>query len=277
MVTVMDREYLVIGRELAAVSRYYRLLQEWGEERVGFLCPGPIDREELRPYGFQSFSGRSLIYKDMAFHSIDERAIKSPWERHFFLKSDGEEGYPCLDDEHFMKELPRKQMEGVPLKIERVPSGGYRIGCHNGLELTCRHLYWMEAPKEFSQCYSEEMVTPSVPGSLHVRHCFESVVTEMTETLFFSLSYTHAQGHFFGVFQTPEDGRQETEFVTFLDMEETQEEDISKKIRILDRRLSKAFPNFKKIPHRKSIRVSSHAFLPGLATPESVPDGVHFP
>ena len=277
MILSETMEHLVVGGNFSAFSRYHRLFARDGGGEIGLLVPCLLERNEFQPCRIKGET--ALVYRDMAFHTLSESMIKSPWERYFLAPAkDGERERSCFwEDELFMEELCHGQMEGRPSKIVGEPSSGYVVNCDNGLSVTCRHIHWMADPREFARCYSGEVsLQPmdDVPGSLYVHYCFEGGLTDMTETLFFPLSYTHAQGHFIGKFQILEKGHQEVEFVTFLDMDETPEEEISKKIRILDRRLAKAFVNFKKIPHKKSIRVSSYLPLLGGDVPSL--EGIHF-
>lgn len=266
------REHLVVGEGFAALSLYCQLGERWGAEHVGMLTPRPPEREDLCPYGIGG--GEALVYRDAAFHPVRERMIRSPWER-YFLEASEVPPPVCLQegrDPH--------QIVGTPHKIEGNPSGGYVVHSGNGVRVACRHIHWMGAPRAFARCYGGELSSQFAqesPGPLYVRYCFEGQVTDRVATFFFPLSYAHDQGHFIGAFQAVgKDGRQGGEFVTFLDMDDTPEEEISKKIRTLDRRLAKAFPPFKRTPHKKSIRISSYLPLPGVGGPFSAPEGVSF-
>ena len=94
------------------------------------------------------------------------------------------------------------------------------------------------------------------PTSLYIRYLFEQPITDQKKTLFFPLSYTQAQGHFIGEFK-----ENEVEFITFINTEEIHKEDIAGKIRVLDRQLRKAFPDFKTTPHRKNIYLTEYSPL----------------
>ena len=272
-------EHLVVGGGWAALTHYRRLALQDGVGGLGLLVPRLLEKHDLRvcrPGG-----EAALVYREAAFHPLAEDRVESPWERYFFASpgaaDDGEAG--LREGTSFVEQLLGNQMEGTPVQIGGRPSGGYEVVCRNGLVLNCRHLHWMAAPGEFVRCYSGDIspgLAEDTPGSLYVRYSFGGALTDMTETLFFPLSYTRACGHFIGGFRPLQGGRQEVEFVTFVDMDDTPEEEISKKIRTLDRRLAKAFANFKKISHQKSIRLSSHLPWPGGGGKARPPEGVHF-
>ena len=271
-----NMEHLVIGGEWAALFRYHKLFSDWGAEQVGLLVPRLLKREDILLRRVRG--NTALVYKDMVFHPLVETMVKSQWERYFLTHSETESCF--WEDEHFMEKLLLSQREGTPVEITGDGSVGYIVNCDNDLSVSCRHLHWMADPREFVQCYTGK-ISPSpvdnVPDTLYVRYSFEGVLTDMTETLLFPLSYAHSHGHFIGGFQTVREERQEVEFVTFLDRDESSEEDVSKKIRILDRRLTKAFVHFKKIPYKKSIRLDSYFPLPRSGMEDtSSSEGVHF-
>ena len=55
-------------------------------------------------------------------------------------------------------------------------------------------------------------------------------MTDITETLLLAQSYTHEWGHYVGEFNhVPQSSKQRAEFLSFLDKNETTEEEISKK------------------------------------------------
>ena len=267
------REHLVVGEGFAALSLYGQLVDRKGEASVVLLVPRALATCELRPFDMNG--EEALVYRDTAFHPVKEQTISSPWERYFLKESETSPGTNSWENDRTVE-----QTVGTPVQIQGNPSGEYTVHCDNGLTVSCRFIHWTSSPREFARCYAGELpseFTRETPGPLFVHYHFEGSVTEKAETFFFPLSYTHNQGHFIGSFRPVSvDGRQEAEFVTFLDMDETPEEDISKKIRILDRRLGNAFPLFKRILHKKSIRVSSYLPLPGVGGPFAGPERISF-
>jgi len=138
--------------------------------------------------------------------------------------------------------------------IDLVERSQWQIECFNGSDLECEHLVWGLSPYVFLQQFSakEELSNEFIefcekthaPASLEVKMWFKHPITDMENTLFFPLSYTHEWGHFVGEFSHVENSEQLASFVTFLEKEHTSEEHVSKIIHIFKKNLEKIFPQF---------------------------------
>ena len=127
----------------------------------------------------------------------------------------------------------------------------FEVELSNSDVLKCEHLYWGGGPRSFLDSYgnkrelSNEFITfceeATAPAALYIQIEFNKPITDKSETLFIPLSYTHEWGHFVGEFKDLEGGRQRGEFVTFMDISHTNEQEISKKIRLLKKNLEKIF------------------------------------
>ena len=88
---------------------------------------------------------------------------------------------------------------------------------------------------------------------------FEKPITDKRETIFIPLSYTHEWGHFVGEFSSDKSGKQKAEFVTFMDMDHTNEDEISKKIRLLKKNLEKIFGDSAGLISDEFIKVTTQS------------------
>ena len=184
--------------------------------------------------------------------------------------------FTFISDEERLESVEQSRLDfGVLTVKQTVPDdlaepAFFNIKTSNGDEVNCEHLYWGESPSIFTSQYEdlddlnsdfielcEQTVTPS---ALYITLNFDKKITEMKETLFVPLSYTHEWGHFIGELFDEENGKQRAEFVTFLDKNSCTEEDISKKIRLLKRNIEKIFPEFAKISYGEFIKLSDHSF-----------------
>jgi hypothetical protein len=109
---------------------------------------------------------------------------------------------------------------------------------------------------ELSDLFIEFCESTKTSSALFVKFVFEKPISDMQETLFIPLSYTHEWGHFVGEFnklQGDANGEQEIEFIHFLDEDQASEEDISRYIRLLKKNMEKIFEKFSKIKAREYI------------------------
>jgi hypothetical protein len=208
----------------------------------------------------------ALFYKELKWRPFGGRAKSEPlqWGEEFYTKPRADFDYSDLFS--FLKKDNNEQMEKILSKridldlssvVKTSPDdlaepAHFVIKASNGDEISCEHLYWGRNPSSFADYYEklddlsstfiEFCESTQTPDSLSIVLSFKGVVTDMTETLFIPLSYTHEWGHFVGEFSTSDNGTQSARFMTFLDENSSSEEDISKKIRLFKRNLEKIFP-----------------------------------
>ena len=91
----------------------------------------------------------------------------------------------------------------------------------------------------------------------------EEAIADSKNTYFFPLSFTHDWGHFIGEFENLEKG-QLARFVTFINKEETTEEDISKKLRLLKKNFEKSFEKFDERKCREYVILRENTYCPKI-------------
>jgi hypothetical protein len=203
------------------------------------------------------------FYKELKWRPFGGRAKseKLLWNEEFFTQKradfDIHTLFPFLKEEGLYETLEGLRMDfGVKNIARQQPDdlaepANFSIELSNNDIVKCEHLYWGGGPRGFLDAYakknelSDEFITfceeATSPAALYIQMEFDGVVTDKEQTLFVPLSYTHEWGHFVGEFKGLEEGKQKGEFVTFMDIEHTNEQEISKKIRLLKKNLEKIF------------------------------------
>ncbi|MFA6238927.1 MAG: hypothetical protein WC635_16440 [Bacteriovorax sp.] len=285
--------HLVVGKDIFALSIYKSLQQKYGKDEVRLLSEDAILKSDLLPKGPGTIRGESnqkiikdlypeavrmqgsaqaLFYKDMVWKSFGGRSKSEAlkFNEEFFTAPrfdiDGAKIFPeLLDIESFIAGINSEAYQ-VRLKSIIRSGEGFKVECRNGTEFECEKLYFGQSPFQYLQFYSnkndlsdlfiEFCESTKTPSALFVKFVFEKPITDISETLFIPLSYTHEWGHFVGEFNeanNEEGGVQEIEFIHFLDEDQTSEEDISRIIRLLKRNMEKIFDKFSKIKSREYI------------------------
>jgi hypothetical protein len=147
----------------------------------------------------------------------------------------------------------------VRLKSIQRSDDGFKVECLNGTEFECEKLYFGQSPYQYLEFYThknelsdtfiEFCESTKTPSAICVKFVFEKPITDIKETLFIPLSYTHEWGHFVGEFNLVKNGNkdeQEIEFIHFLDEDQASEEDISRFIRLLKKNMEKIFEKYSK-------------------------------
>jgi hypothetical protein len=302
-------QYVVVGNDLFSLATYKELCEKLGQDNVALLTSAEISVDASSFKGPNLLRGQENIaivkedrpdtliqktetipsfYKDMKFRHFGGRSKSETllWGEEFFTAPHAqyklEDLFPFLNDEQFFKQTADNAITSIPLHIERMQGDkNWQIECTNGSLIQCKEIYWGESPSDFLELYKVKSELSSnfiqfcegtqTPCALHIKLIFEKRITEMTETLFIPLSYTHEWGHFLGEFEPVdnENSSQKVEFVTYVDKNETSEEEVSKKIRILKRNLEKIFPYSKDIsveeflallPQSQSLKIDDQIF-----------------
>jgi hypothetical protein len=282
--------HLVVGKDIFALSIYKALQEKYGKDQVRLLSEGAILKSDLLPKGPSSIRGESnqkiiqelypqaigeigasvaLFYKDMTWKSFGGRskpeALK--FNEEFFTTTrfnvDAEVIFPELANaEEFVSALNTEAYQ-VRLKSIHRSGEGFKVECLNGTEFECEKLYFGQSPYQYLEFYTSKNELSDVflefcestktPSALFVKFIFEKEISDIKETLFIPLSYTHDWGHFVGEFNTLKNGEQEIEFIHFLDEDQASEEDISRVIRLLKKNMEKIFDKFSKTKVREYI------------------------
>jgi hypothetical protein len=287
---VIVTPYLVVGKDIFTLSLYVDLKKAHGSESVRLLSEDGILKSDMLPKGPSSIRGETnqrmfkdlfpdvaltkcnenaLFYKDLAWKSFGGRskpeALK--YDEGFFtgdrIDPDFEEIFKNVShSEEFINAINEEAYQ-VKIKSVNRSEKGFIVECINGTEFHCEHLYFGLSPYHYLQYYTEKnKLSPpfiefcestKTSSALFVKFVFEEApLSDMKETLFIPLSYTHEWGHFIGEFRNA-NGAQEIEFMHFLEDHLMSEEDVSRVIRLLKKSMEKIFLNFSKIKSREYI------------------------
>ncbi|MDD4975938.1 MAG: hypothetical protein PHY93_16395 [Bacteriovorax sp.] len=283
-------QHLVVGKDIFALSIYKALQEKYGKDQVRLLSEDTILKSDLLPKGPSTVRGESnqkiiqelypqaageigasvaLFYKDMTWKSFGGRskpeALK--FNEEFFTTTrfnvDAEAIFPELANAEEFVSVLNSEAYQVRLKSIHRSGEGFKVECLNGTEFECEKLYFGQSPYQYLEFYSNKNELSDVfiefcestktPSALFVKFIFEKPITDIKETLFIPLSYTHDWGHFVGEFNTLANGEQEIEFIHFLDEDQSSEEDISRVIRLLKKNMEKIFDKFSKTKVREYI------------------------
>ncbi len=238
-------------------------------EKIECLFPDlELQRKEASP----------LFYKELKWRDFCGRIKpqKLLWNEKFFtqprVEFDLEALYPFLREEEFFVSINKERLDLSLIGFCReeprdlLEPRYFSLDCADGTRVGCEFLYWARSSQAFLKSYqdkgqlSEKFVQfckeTCSPSALYIRFDFDQAITDKFETLFIPLSYTHDWGHFVGEFRDRGESGQRAEFVTYLDADQSSEEEVSRKIRLLKRNLNKIFKNFSKIPFKEFIKLS---------------------
>ncbi len=225
----------------------------------------------------------SFFYKDLKWKDFGGRAKseKLLWSEEYFTSArcdlELSDFLNCLQEAEFLEKANSTRMDYKVKSIaHKIPEdlaepANFEVVVASGELIFSEHLYWGMGPSEYLNLYenkndlSNEFIefceSTQSPAALYMRYDFEKPITDMKETLFIPLSYTHEWGHFVGEFSELEVSVQvkdldsddentyidsikkiqRAEFVTFMDIGHNSEDDISKKIRLFKKNLEKIF------------------------------------
>ena len=315
-------DHLVVGKDLFALSLYNKLVNLYGSSNVRLLSEDEVLESDLLPKGpgtirgeanrevfkslypeleFEAGQVNALFYKDMQWKSFFGRSKSEAlkFNEEFFtgprFDVDLSKIFPEIAEPETL--LASINLVAYKVKIKKIAKHekGFALECINGTEFFCQHLYFGQSPSRFlkhfedknhlSDSFIQFCESTSTPSALFVKFVFEKQpLTDMKETLFIPLSYTHEWGHFVGEFKDHK-GKQEIEFMHFLDEDQTSEEDVSRIIRLLKKNMEKIFENFLKNSPREFIaleqnigclKIDDKLFHTGLETSGETLSQLHF-
>ncbi len=286
----IETDYLVIGHDVFAISIFRDLINKFGDDKVRLLSQEKFELKDLSPKGPSGIRGEanqnylkanfdssiyneinevSQFYKDMQWKPFGGRskpeALKFN-EDHFTtsrMDLNYQEVFPFIKEEGFLNWLNEKTY-GVRIKSILKKDERFFVECVNGTEFSAKYLICGLAPFEYLNFYknknelSSEFIQfcegTTSPSALYVKLEFSKPLTDLKETLFIPLSYTHDWGHLIGEFKS-NDRLQSCDFVHYLDKDQTTEEDISRIIRHLKKSLEKIFQQPKNLPVKEYISI----------------------
>ena len=287
-IAVVEKEsitapYLVVGKDIFALSLYTDLKKQHGADKVRLLSEDAVLKSDLLPKGPSTIRGEvnqkifnhlfadvnqvktenALFYKDMTWKTFGGRSKSEAlkYDEEFFtgprIDPDFEAVFKSVEHSDEFIEAMNKEAYQVKIKNIRREGEGFIVECINGTEFHTEHLYFGLSPYHYLQFYNEKnqlsdsfiefCESTKTSSALFVKFVFENKpLTDLKETLFIPLSYTHEWGHFVGEFKDNK-GVQEIEFMHFMEDHLMSEEDVSRVIRLLKRSMEKIFDNFLKI------------------------------
>ncbi len=285
---------LVVGKDIFAITLYKSLVEKYGTENVRLISEDAILQADLLPKGPGTIRGEtnqkvmlelypqaitkkhepsSIFYKDMAWKSFSGRSKSEAMKFHedFYTTGrfdvDYHQIFPELNGvDVFLNEMNSLAYQ-VRLKAIRATAEGYIVECINGTEFECEKLFFGQSPFHYLNFYSnknelsdhfiEFCEGTKSPSALFVKYVLEKPISDIVETMFIPLSYTHEWGHFVGEFKEVVEAVsgpiQEIEFIHFLDEDQVSEEDVSRTIRLLKKSMEKIFEKFSKIKYQEFI------------------------
>jgi hypothetical protein len=279
---------LVVGGDVFSLATYQTLCEKYGRENVLLLNSRPILIDDLKIQGPSTLRGPanlsifnhlypelkstplgydSFFFKESRLHPFKGRAKPSTllWGEEFFstprIDYDPFVLFPYLNDENFFESL-NLQLDTI-LSISKTDY--FEITTASGKNIQTLNLYFSEGPYQFCKLFSpKEKLSneflqfceqTNSPLSLKIKFVFRDKITEDLSTLFIPLSQTYEMGHFVGEFKN-ERSHQIGNFIHFIDVADSSEEEIGKRIRLLKRNLEKIIPNFKKNKFKEYISLS---------------------
>lgn len=224
-------------------------------------------------------------FKEQEFRKFSGRGRCEPllWGEEYYKSKRADinlsEIYPFLNDLEFFKMLNLVTLKNAVTDIHQIDASDLIENANWSLETTvgesiqAEHLYWGAGPQSFLSSYKDKnkltnkfiefCESTEAPASLYLKFIYDEPISEKAETLFVPLSYTHEWGHFIGEFGT-ENGKQSIEFILYVDIFQQNEEDISRKIRLLKRHVEKIFKKAKNISSTEFIYLESHTACPKI-------------
>jgi hypothetical protein len=229
--------------------------------------------------------GEAEYFKEQEFRKFSGRGKSETlqWGEEYFkqLRAEVDLGqvYPFINDLNFFEKLNEKKWGNYLTGLvqteakDLIENSSWSLKTSNGEELNCEKLYWGTGPQSFLNFYEDKNKLDSkfiefcestiAPASLYIKFVFDEKIAEKIETIFVPLSYTHEWGHFIGEFGEVND-KQSIEFVLHIDINQQNEEDISRKIRLLKRHIEKIFKKSKKVSCEEFITLDKHSPCPKI-------------
>ena len=286
---VINVPRLVVGKDIFSLSLYTELKTTHGNDQVRLLSEDAILKSDLLPKGPSTIRGEtnqrvfkqlypevnitkcnenSLFYKDMIWKSFGGRSKPEAlrYDEGFFTGDRIDPDYEAIfkNVSHSQEFIDSINTEAYQVRIKSIQrsDSGFIVECINGTEFHCEELYFGLSPYYYLQYYTDKnhlsgsfiqfCESTKTSSALFVKFVFDKPLSDVKETLFIPLSYTHDWGHFIGEFKEV-DGHQEIEFMHFLEDQLMSEEDVSRVIRLLKKSMEKIFDQFHKIKSHEYI------------------------
>ncbi len=223
----------------------------------------------------------SKFFKELKWRKFSGRSKseKLLFNEEFYVRPradvDFSQLFPFLESDQAFSDVEKNRIDSQIKNVKKIEAtdliepNNFKIECLNKTTITCEKLYWGKGPREFLNKYenkselSDKFIefceSTEAPSVLYINFTYDIEVTNDNSTLFIPLSYTHDWGHFIGEFKSHENGQQKAEFITHLDPQHCNEEDISRKIRLLKRNLEKIYPHLKNNSYEEYLRLTDYS------------------
>ena len=233
-------------------------------------------------------SGDVVFYKDTKFHKFGGRA-----KPHQLI--DGEEFFTCApynfkNESVFTKEqfdsldnvLKENQVNKIVKEIEitrpddLVEKTNFKLLTGEFDSYNCEYLYFCESPKTFYSLVNDKNSIPDnlqefiAPITNHQGICVNyncsGKIYDGEGTVILPQSLTHEWGSFILDFEryNESDNTQEFTALTFINEEGLQEDDLAKKIKLMNRVIERVMPNFGEVNVEQSIKYNSEYRISGI-------------
>lgn len=277
-------DHLVVGKDVYAVHLYLELKEKYGEKNVRLLSEDKVSANDLYFKGpskirgqkniekikelypnieFNEMASSAIFYKDLAWKSFGGRSKPEAfkYDEEFYTKARIDIDETALfswitREEKFYTDLNESSYH-VKVKSIDYKDSKFFVECINGTEFESSKLYFAKSPSMFLKLFLNSSLskltnsfiqfaekTRSV-SVLNLKYVFDKPLSDILETMFIPLSYTHEWGHYIGEFRA-EDKKSTAHFLHFIDEDHTSEEDVSRIIRGLKKSFEKIFENFSK-------------------------------
>ncbi|MCK5884635.1 MAG: hypothetical protein KAG61_13170 [Bacteriovoracaceae bacterium] len=274
---VIECESLVIGSDIYSLELYAQLKKK--SDSVILVSPKDFAAENIRPFGPSTIRGReniaifqklypeasvscdygvSLFFKDQKWRKFGGRSKSEKL-------LDGEEFYTSprtrinwnelfeTSSRESINSIQEESLQLIPQAIS-FSDNTWNVKLSAGTDIRTTKLFWGERPDFFTDCFTESSKLPPAlfeyaestksDGKYLVKLQLKEEFTDIQDTLFIPLSYTHDWGHYIGEIDS-EDAKK-IEFVASIDLDQSSEEEVTRRIKTLKRSLDKIFPGFKK-------------------------------
>jgi hypothetical protein len=278
----IEIDHLVVGKDVFSISIYKHLVEKYGEENVRLLTEDKIGHSDLFIKGpstlrgennkklikelypnveFEEIKSPSIFYKDLTWKAFGGRSKSETlkYDEEFFVSSrltaHELDFYPWLLSGDALTDSINEKAYQVKVKNIHFDSEKFLVECINGTEFKTNKLYFGRSPFYFLKYFGEKNLlsdefiqfceSTKTHAGLFIKYLFEKPISDLKETMFIPLSYTHEQGHFVGEFKV-QNGEQLADFLHYIDEDHMSEEDVSRVIRQLKKSFEKIFEKFLK-------------------------------
>lgn len=292
------KKVLVIGNDYYIGKSYLNLLSQYESDQIEFISDQDIQQSNFQLKGPSSVRGKenielyevlfnqsesiqveSLFFKDLKFREFGKRSKSFKLlsgEDFYTLPTVKISDYPRLSDEEYSEIQGSVSTHNI-IKIKHVLADDlveqthWEVTISNGKICMCEELIWGKSPLSFYEILDKDSSAIKPIGqfcdglvptsSLHISLEYKEKISDSDKTLLVPLSYTHDHGHFIGEVINEEGKGSKTEFVHFFQHTEINEEELSRKIRILKKAIDKVFELKQSTITSEFITISHSAFV----------------